>query len=329
MRKTLLVLSLPLLLCTLAHAASFDCTKAKTAQEKAICGSPALERSRRSDGRRLSKHGWPRRSRTGLPGFARTRSSGCARATQVARAGDADEPLAACLSDVYKGRIDELQGMVQHIGGRDVCFAGDHVDRARRSRTPLPSWATEVTPGFGTLQATWPQASSTTPQWTAWNQAIVPAVIQAANCRRGQPAPRTGAALCNPASIQADRSPSNALQREDGFRRRLSISTTATAPIQSENSAEFYWMLGEQRALKPEDVFLPNSGWDAWMEKRLDSYLQQALDSNRELPTAVQACAQTCRASSPIQQTGSSMPKASRSSFSRTRWPATPARPSP
>jgi hypothetical protein len=47
-----------------------------------------------------------------------------------------------------------------------------------------------------------------------------------------------------------------------------------------ENSAQFYWMLGEQRALKPEDVFLPNSGWDTWMEKRLDSYLQQVLDSN-------------------------------------------------
>ena len=42
MRKTLLALALPFLLCTLAHAASFDCTKSKTAQEKAICGTPAL-----------------------------------------------------------------------------------------------------------------------------------------------------------------------------------------------------------------------------------------------------------------------------------------------
>ena len=42
MREILLVLSLPFLLCALAHAASFDCTKAKTAQEKAICGTPAL-----------------------------------------------------------------------------------------------------------------------------------------------------------------------------------------------------------------------------------------------------------------------------------------------
>ena len=42
MRKTHLALGLPFLLCVLAHAASFDCTKAKTAQEKAICGTPAL-----------------------------------------------------------------------------------------------------------------------------------------------------------------------------------------------------------------------------------------------------------------------------------------------
>ena len=32
--------------------------------------------------------------------------------------------------------------------------------------------------------------------------------------------------------------------------------------------------------LKPEDVFLPKSGWDTWIEKRLDSYLQKVLDSN-------------------------------------------------
>ena len=42
MRKILLALALPFLVCALAHAASFDCTKAKTAQEKAICGTPAL-----------------------------------------------------------------------------------------------------------------------------------------------------------------------------------------------------------------------------------------------------------------------------------------------
>ena len=46
-----------------------------------------------------------------------------------------------------------------------------------------------------------------------------------------------------------------------------------------ENVTEFHWMLGGQRALKPEDVFLSNSGWDTWMEKRLDSYLHKALDS--------------------------------------------------
>ena len=80
-----------------------------------------------------------------------------------------------------KMRIDELQGMVQHIGG--VTFVSQAITLTARD-TPdsaPPAGVSEVTPGFGTLEAIWPQASSTTPQWTAWNKAVENAAIQAVN----------------------------------------------------------------------------------------------------------------------------------------------------
>jgi uncharacterized protein len=276
MRKTLLALSIPFLLCTLAHAASFDCTKAKTAQEKAICGTPAL--SAADDQMAAAYKAW---LAAALPGWAagirenqivwlRTRDASCP-------AGDANNAVASCLSDIYKGRIEELQGMVQHIDG--VTFVSQAITLTVRD-TPdsaPPAGVSEVTPGFGTLQATWPQASPTTPQWVAWNKAIVPAVIQAAN------ADETSAAhdwngLAQPG---VDRDLTVTVDRANAQWISAAIDdlNDGHGAHPTENSSDFYWMLGAQRALKPGDVFQPTSGWDAWMEKQLDTYLHKALDA--------------------------------------------------
>jgi uncharacterized protein len=275
MRKTLLVLSLPFLLSGLAHAASFDCTKAKTAQEKAICGTPAL--SAADDQMAAAYRAW---LAAALPGWAagirqnqlvwlRFRDASCP-------AGDANNPIATCLSNAYKGRIDELQDMVQHIGG--IVFISQAVTlTARDEPGSIPTWATEVTPGFGTLQATWPQTSLTTPQWIAWNNAIVPAVLQAAS-EDGPTSAHDWKSLVEP---EADRTLTVTVERVNTQWIAASIFDfyDGHGAHPSHNSSEFYWMLGAQRALKPEDVFLPNSGWDTWMEQRLDSYLHKALDA--------------------------------------------------
>jgi uncharacterized protein len=277
MRKTLLVLSLPLLLCTLAHAASFDCTKAKTAQEKAICSSPALSAA---DDQMAAAYkawlaaaqpDWTAGIRENQIVWLRFRDASCP-------AAEADNSIVSCLSDIYRGRIDDLQGMVQHIGG--VTFVSQAITLTVRdtSDSAPPAGVTEVTPGFGTLQATWPQASSTTAQWTAWNSAIVPAVIQAANANETLSA-KAWKDLVQPGvdlnlTVTVERLNTQWVSATiDGLYDGHGAHPT-------ENSAEFYWMLGEQRALKPEDVFLPKSGWDTWIEKRLDSYLQKVLDSN-------------------------------------------------
>ena len=277
MRKTSLVLSLPLFLCTLTHAASFDCTKAKTAQEKTICGTPAL--SAADDQMAAAYKAWLAAAQPASAAeirenqlvWLRTRDENCP-------AGDASGPVATCLSNIYKGRIDELQDMVQHIGG--VTFVSQAITLTARDTpaTAPPAGSTEATPGFGTLEATWPQASSTAPQWAAWNSAVVPAIIQAANTDQSASA-HDWNGIVQPG---VDRSLTVTVERANAQWISASVDDfyDGHGAHPADNSSEFYWMLEARRALKSTDVFLPNSGWDTWMEKQLDSYLQQVLDSN-------------------------------------------------
>jgi len=277
MRKALPVLSLSFLLCTLAHAASFDCTKAKTPQEKAICGTPQLSAA---DDQMAAAYkawlaaappDWAAGIRDNQRAWLRSRNANCP-------AGDAGDPIATCLGNVYKMRIAELQQMVEHIAG--VTFISQSITLTVPD-TPAsapPAGATEVTPGFGTLTASWPQASSTTPQWTAWNSAVVPAGLQAANADGGTSA-QDWKALAQPG---IDRELTITVERANAqwVSATILVDYDGHGAHPTENSSEFYWMLGEQRALKPEDVFVPTSGWDTWMAQRLDSYLKQVLDSN-------------------------------------------------
>ncbi|MGO9317839.1 MAG: DUF3298 domain-containing protein [Terracidiphilus sp.] len=275
MRKTLLALAVPLLLGTLARAASFDCTKAKTAQEKAICGTPAL--STADDQMAAAYHAWLAAGdstsahgiRENQIAWLRTRDASCP-------AGDANNPIASCLSSIYEARIHELQQMVQHIAG--ITFVSQSITlTARDEPDSLPPGVTEVTPGFGTLQVTWPQASSTAPQWTVWNNAIVPVVLAVANADEETSAHNWNGIV----QPSVDRNLTLTVERANAQWVSATIvdfyDGHGTHP--TENSTEFYWMLGQQRALQPENVFQPNSGWDTWTEKRLDSYLHKTLDA--------------------------------------------------
>jgi len=201
--------------------------------------------------------------------WLRTRDASCP-------AGDANNLIVACLTGVYQARIADLQQMVQHIGG--VTFVSQAITLTARDQPgSVPTGATELTPGFGTFEATWPQASSATPQWTAWNNAIVLAIIQAANANESSSA-HDWNGLLQPG---ADRILTVTSERLNAQWISSSIDDfyDGHGAHPGENFTQFYWMLAQQRALKAEDVFQPNSGWDTWMEKQLDSYLHKALDA--------------------------------------------------
>ena len=279
MRKTYLVFSLGFLLCMLAHAASFDCTKAKSVTEKAICSTPALSAA---DGEMAAAYkawlaaapaDWAAGIRENQLAWLRVRNASCP-------ASDTSDPVATCLGDVYKMRIGDLKNMVQNFGGVGFVTKAALLTARDTPDTAPPPGATEITPGFGTLEATWPQALSATPEWTAWNKALEQTAIAAADSFTGdtkKPAQDwSGLVLAGVDDVVT--------VTVDGFNGKMVSATVVNfydghGAHPTENTAEFYWMLGDERALKPEDVFKPGSGWDAWIGKQLDAYLHKALDA--------------------------------------------------
>jgi hypothetical protein len=147
---------------------------------------------------------------------------------------------------------------------------------ARDGQDDNPLHADEVTPGYGTLQAEWPQAASSEQPWVAWNKAVESAALQA-GAEGNMPAAPTWNNLVQPG---VDQSVTAIFERLDGEMVSVTINNFVDGHGAHPNhdSVEFHWLLDQQRELKPEDVFVPNSGWNAWMQDRLDRYLRKALN---------------------------------------------------
>jgi len=275
MRKTLLALSLSFLMSTLAHAASFDCTKAKTAQEKAICASPDLSAAddEMAAAYRASltavQSQWARGIRENQLDWLRNRDASC---PATHSAGD----LEFCLRNLYTLRIDDLQHMILQSGG--VTFVRHKVELTA-SDQPSDSDASAESdkPKRGYLSASWPQAAVGTADWKAWSKAIEAATVRVASWDRDPPASDLRA-LLDP-GMDMDVTASLGIVGP--------YLVTATIDNQwyghgaahpNENSIQFNWLLKEQRELNPGDVFRTKSGWDIFLQRQCDQYLHQTLD---------------------------------------------------
>ena len=278
MRKTFLALSVLLFLSIPSHAASFDCAKAATPQEKAICATPDL--SAADDEMAAAYKAWLAAApgdwaagiRDDQKSWLRLRTSTCP-------ADRGSFTIEDCLHQFYKERIDELGLRVRAFAG--VTFVSRAITLTKRDEPgSVPTWTSELTPGFGTFEATWPQVVSTAPQWVAWNSAVVAAAIKTA-APNAKPPARSWNDLVEPAVDQA------VTVTVDFFNGQL-ISASIVNDYNghgahpTENSSWFYWLLDKQRELKAEDIFVPNSGWDTWMMQRLDAYLHKTLDSESQ-----------------------------------------------
>jgi uncharacterized protein len=276
MRTLILICAFSLSLCALAHAASFDCAKATSAQEKAICGSPDLSTA---DDQMAAAYkawlaaapaSWAAAIRQNQAIWLHTRNTGCP-------ASDTSTPVAQCLAQVYQERIAELKQNVTEIAG--VAFVAQAIVLTARDETgDVPPGYTELTPGFGTLEATWPQAMSTTPQWTAWNHAIAAAAIASVSGDTGKSASDWNSLVQHGVDEQVT-------VTVDGVTGQLISASIVDfydghGAHPNQNTSDLYWLLDKQRELTPADIFLPNSGWDTFIEQRLDSYLHKTLDAD-------------------------------------------------
>ena len=279
MRKTGMVLLL--MVCSAGQAASFDCTKAKTPQEKAICASPELSKAEEE----MAAAYWAvlksapaemvEAVREGQRQWLRSVAITCP-ARSWAKPGQLED----CLKDDYLGRTDVLQGSIAWKNGiqfvwRSVTLtAPDDDDAAKedRERGELSD--------HGTLNASWPQANSKSPEWQAWNVAMENAARKMATNR-----PQPGGEWRQEWAVDQDIDITVAIR----FVSKDLVTATLTnmffghgAAHPNTDSIQFNWLLKEQRELQREEVFRKGSNWDQMLQKRCDQYLHKALDTDGE-----------------------------------------------
>lgn len=259
MRKFWLILLL--LAGGVAHAASFDCAKAKTAQEKAICGSPEL--SAADDRMAAAYHevlaaATPEiaaEMREGQRAWIRGMGVKCAGGTAQSSAD-----LAKCLLDYEGERTKELQRMVLRAGGVTFVWRTTTVTAPDDAGNADPELRKlERNPGYGTLSASWPQAMNGAPEWSAWNQAVVQAAQKmTVQGVKDQTQPKWAAM----AGVDIVISVSVGVVGEQMVTATINDHYDGHGAHPVDNAVQFNWMLKEQREVRAEDVFRANSGWD-------------------------------------------------------------------
>jgi uncharacterized protein len=251
-----------------ACAASFDCSKARTPQEKTVCASPALssaDSQLNAAYQTLLAVGTPEitaQVRESQRQWLRSLPMTCA-----ARPDAIPGLLERCLGDAYLERITFLQHAVTQEGGVQFFWksvtltAPDDPDVAEQDRNR------GVLSDQGTLNASWPQALVQTPQWQAWNRAMEDAARDLAsqgNAPPGGPWKQEWAA-----DMDTDVSVSINIVTPDLVAATLNNEWYGHgAAHPNTDTMQLNWLLKPQRELHPEDVFRPASGWETFLEQR-------------------------------------------------------------
>lgn len=259
-------------------ATSFDCAKAEKPQEKVICGSPQLSElddQMAKAYRALLKIAPPEYAaavREDQRAWLTKRFSRCGPKLDV-------KSLPGCLKDEYSARIAELHVETKEKGG--VLFIWRSITRTTPdSPGELPRVAAEVNPGFGTLQASWPQASKATPEWTAWNAAIE----AAARTATLGPGAKSGETKQWTAEAGVDAQTRVAINCVNDYLvcSTISMLWDGHGAHPNHGTSQFNWLLKEKRVLRTEDVFASGSDWQAWIRDQIDTYLHKTLDAGGE-----------------------------------------------
>jgi uncharacterized protein YecT (DUF1311 family) len=265
-----------LLACEAANGASFDCTKAQTLQEKAICASPELSAA---DDRMAAAYeallaAAPAELKTEILTGQRAWIRGQAVACKPTGSG---RDLSVCLKHYEEVRTQDLQYMVLRKGG--VTFVWRSLTRTAPDDADTIKLNRErgVATDHGTLNASWPVAASSDPGWVSWNKAIEKATMGMA--MPGQTPPVARWTDVSPADIDVDLNTSvNSVSPELVTAEMVNESFGQDAAHPSATSIQFNWLLKERRELQPTDVF--KAGWAEMMQQRCDADLHKKLDQN-------------------------------------------------
>ena len=296
-----------LMLATPGFAASFNCAKAGTPQEKAICASTDLSVAddRMAAAYRAILHTIP-------PSFQdEVRADQRIWVRRLATECPANNPeqrqyLETCILARENARSDALKHRFYKQDG--ITFAWHSIYR----ETPGEPGADDPGEGPGSLEVSWPEALSSSPEWTAWNNAIAHRTLAIAGLARlDSPIPPSKNWEASP-GMDANIATSLDFVNSQQVTATITCFWDGRGAHPGIDWLQFNWLLHEERNLRPEDMFRPNSNWADVLYSATDQYLH---------------CLRLRR----IQRTGKSTRKESRSSFSKTRFLVTPARlrPSP
>ena len=262
------LLSLVLGLCTATvRAASFDCAKAQRPVEKVICGNAKLNAADEILGRQY------RAVLVKLPPDVVSEMRGdqvqwLAWVQQVCKADDPGQPAVAtakCMVPVYDERIKLLRDAVVSRGSIQFVTRTQYVaaPESKADAAGAPEF-----PGFGTLQVSWPEAVSAGKDWAAWNRAIV---VQAFLASGGSDLSKKTGPQTEPQwlpELAADQDTETTLQLKSVEHGRVTTAVNSDsmghgAAHPNEAYSTYTWLLEPGRTLRADDVFAPNSGWQA------------------------------------------------------------------
>ncbi len=161
------------------HAASFDCSKAHTSVERAICSSPELSAADDKLDRTY------RTSLTKVPEAAvlvREAQRKWLQSVEQNCTADENHPIANCLAAEWESRTLFLSHIVVRMGGVPFFFrktslkmTGNNENKQTGNAKSIPqpgdSADADSDHALGTFYAAWPEAISNEPQWEAWNKA--------------------------------------------------------------------------------------------------------------------------------------------------------------
>jgi uncharacterized protein len=258
-----------------AQSPGFDCAKATAPQEKAICASPELSRAdaEMTDSYRKLLASVPPEIQSGIRenqrAWLRTRLSRC-------KPGSDAEKFTGCLLEAENSRVEALKGMVAIHNGVTFVWQSIYLTAPNDPET-VKRMEENVRPDAGYVSASWPQAMSSAPEWTAWNKAIADAAGSKDAPGKSKPGNQWSKEDAADADIDIDVS----LDSVSDSLVTASITVESyghSAAHPNHDTLIFNWMLKAQRPLSGEDIFRPQSKWKEDLYIRTDKYLHGALD---------------------------------------------------
>ncbi len=263
--------------------ASFDCSKAISPMEKAICSDKDLSAAdvKLTAAYRQAIELMPAEAVANFRADQRLWLLALERGCQIAEVDEAKKDgkpqdvadtsvegkanlarMADCMKGAWDDRTDVLKHGYAKVDG--VAFVTRSLLLLAPDSSPdrTAVGGTEEFPGFGSLAVSWPEAVSNDPRWTAWNAALVRKLQMglAVDGKPFKPGWRE--------SMAADTDSSLVGATPASRQGRVSVGITMNnmghgAAHPNEAYLTFTWLLDKGRALTPQDVFKPGSAWKA------------------------------------------------------------------